>query len=59
MSEICLMISHSGCPGCLHGIVTNTHSSCAGAQLQKVADLISEGKVKVNVDKTFPLKDAA
>ena len=31
----------------------------AGKQLQKVADLISEGKVKVIVDKIFPLKDAA
>ena len=32
---------------------------CVGVQLQKVADLISEGKVKVIVDQTFPLKDAA
>ena len=30
-----------------------------GVQLQKIADLISEGKVKVIVDKVFPLNDAA
>jgi len=30
-----------------------------GDQLQKIADLISEGKVKVVVDKVFLLKEAA
>lgn len=30
-----------------------------GVQLQKIADLISEGKVKVIVDKVFPLNHAA
>ena len=30
-----------------------------GVQLQKIADLISEGKVKVIVDKVFSLNDAA
>ncbi|CAK0750506.1 hypothetical protein CVIRNUC_001996 [Coccomyxa viridis] len=30
-----------------------------GVQLQKIADLISEGKVKVIVDKVFPLNNAA
>ena len=30
-----------------------------GVQLQKIADLISEGKVKVIVDKVFPLSNAA
>ncbi len=47
------------CPCHLHGTVVEASCLCAGAQLQKVADLISEGKVKVIVDKTFPLKDAA
>ena len=42
-----------------HGAPGNASCSPAGKQLQKVADLISEGKVKVIVDKTFPLKDAA
>ena len=30
-----------------------------GVQLQTIADLISEGKVKVIVDKVFPLNEAA
>jgi len=42
-----------------HGAPGDASCSPAGKQLQKVADLISEGKVKVIVDKTFPLKDAA
>ncbi|KAK9906496.1 hypothetical protein WJX75_002912 [Coccomyxa subellipsoidea] len=29
-----------------------------GAQLQKVSDMVADGKVKVIIDRTYPLKDA-
>lgn len=37
--------------------VTAVHPN--GAQLQKISDMIADGKIKVILDRTYPLEEAA